>query len=74
MISLRIPIIVAIVVTLSWGCQAPEKRVEDSPAAAPPRLIPRSTLFGNADRFQGRISPDGNTLSWLAPRDGVQNI
>jgi dipeptidyl aminopeptidase/acylaminoacyl peptidase len=37
-------------------------------------LIPRKVLFGNPDRAQVRISPDGATLSWLAPRDGVLNV
>jgi dipeptidyl aminopeptidase/acylaminoacyl peptidase len=37
-------------------------------------LIPRTTLFGNPSRSQGRISPDGRWLSWLAPRDGVMNV
>jgi dipeptidyl aminopeptidase/acylaminoacyl peptidase len=42
-----------------------------APGAA---LIPRRTLFGNPDRTQARISPDGRWLSWLAPRDGVLNM
>jgi dipeptidyl aminopeptidase/acylaminoacyl peptidase len=37
-------------------------------------LIPRKKLFGNPTRAQARISPDGQWLSWLAPRDGVLNI
>lgn len=37
-------------------------------------LIPRDHLFGNPSRAQGKISPDGKWLSWLAPRDGVMNI
>ncbi len=37
-------------------------------------LIPREALFGNPTRAQGRISPDGKYLSWLAPKDGVLNI
>jgi dipeptidyl aminopeptidase/acylaminoacyl peptidase len=43
-------------------------------AAAPPPLIERTKLFGNPSRSQGRISPDGKWLSWLAPRDGVMNV
>ena len=31
-------------------------------------LIPRTKLFGNPTRAQGRISPDGRWLSWLAPQ------
>mgnify|MGYP001826265538 CR=1 FL=1 len=37
-------------------------------------LIPRDHLFGNPTRSQGRISPDGAWLSWLAPKNGVMNI
>ncbi|MEM6857286.1 MAG: S9 family peptidase [Pseudomonadota bacterium] len=37
-------------------------------------LIPRDALFGNPTRAQGRLSPDGKWLSWLAPVDGVLNI
>ncbi|WP_371815463.1 alpha/beta fold hydrolase [Erythrobacter sp. JK5] len=43
-----------------------------SQEAAP--LIPRDALFGNPTRAQGRISPDGKWLSWLAPHEGVLNI
>lgn len=37
-------------------------------------LIERAKLFGNPVKAQGRISPDGRWLSWLAPRDGVMNL
>ena len=37
-------------------------------------LIPREALFGNPTKAQGRLSPDGAWLSWLAPKDGVLNI
>jgi dipeptidyl aminopeptidase/acylaminoacyl peptidase len=45
-------------------------------AAAAPSvlLIPRQDLFGNPTRTQPRLSPDGEWLSWIAPRDGVMNI
>jgi dipeptidyl aminopeptidase/acylaminoacyl peptidase len=43
-------------------------------AAAPPPLIERTKLFGNPSRTQGRLSPDGKWLAWLAPRDGVMNV
>ena len=44
------------------------KPAEDAP------LIPREALFGNPSKAQGRVSPDGQWLSWLAPKDGVLNI
>jgi len=37
-------------------------------------LIPRQILFGNPDRTNVRLSPDGAHLSWLAPLDGVLNL
>jgi dipeptidyl aminopeptidase/acylaminoacyl peptidase len=37
-------------------------------------LIPRDALFGNPEKIAGRISPDGQWLSWIAPRDGVLNV
>ncbi len=37
-------------------------------------LIPRDALFGNPTKSQGRISPDGAWLSWLAPHNEVMNI
>ena len=37
-------------------------------------MIPRSALFGNPTRAAGKISPDGEWLSWLAPKDGVLNV
>lgn len=37
-------------------------------------LIDRSELFGNPVASQGRISPDGEWVSWIAPDEGVLNI
>src|SRR5690625_5074549 len=37
-------------------------------------LIPREALFGNPERANVRISPDGRWLSWVAPVDGTLNI
>ncbi len=52
-----------------------EKDVAEKPSAvAENTLISRELLFGNADKWQGRISPDGKMMSWLAPLNGVQNI
>jgi len=44
----------------------------DAVASTP--LIPRDALFGNPTRAGGKISPDGQWLSWLAPHEGVMNI
>ena len=37
-------------------------------------LIPRSALFGNPEKTQARVSPDGKYISFIAPRDGVLNV
>jgi dipeptidyl aminopeptidase/acylaminoacyl peptidase len=37
-------------------------------------LIPRRKLFGNVSFMDGKLSPDGRLLSWIAPVDGVLNI
>ena len=39
-----------------------------------PPLIPRETLFGNAEKDQAQISPDGKMLGYLAPEKGVMNV
>jgi dipeptidyl aminopeptidase/acylaminoacyl peptidase len=49
----------------------------DRPSAAPAEeveLIPRDDLFGNPERANVQISPDGKYLSWIAPVDGVLNV
>jgi dipeptidyl aminopeptidase/acylaminoacyl peptidase len=37
-------------------------------------LIPRRTLFGNANALNPQLSPDGRWLAWIAPVDGVMNV
>ena len=51
---------------------APASAVAEPSAAAP--LIPRELFFGEPERTVVRISPDGRSLSWLAPRNGVLNL
>ncbi|APE27022.1 S9 family peptidase [Aurantiacibacter gangjinensis] len=43
-------------------------RVADIP------LIPRDHLYGNPVRAQGKLSPDGSHVSWMAPWEGVMNV
>ncbi|MEO1035951.1 MAG: S9 family peptidase [Pseudomonadota bacterium] len=53
-----------------------ETKAADTPAAtlADFALVERSVFFGNPERTQGRISPDGEMMSFLAPLDGVINV
>jgi dipeptidyl aminopeptidase/acylaminoacyl peptidase len=37
-------------------------------------VIPRSALFGNPEKAQARVSPDGKHVSFIAPKDGVLNV
>ena len=37
-------------------------------------LIPRRVLFGNPERVSPRISPNGTSLAWIAPHNGVLNV
>ena len=59
-------------------------KADDSVAAAPSaaapasleqvELIPRDALFGNPERANVQLSPDGKYLSWVAPLDGTLNV
>src|SRR5271157_93381 len=40
----------------------------------PSPLIPRDVLFGNPERADPQISPDGTQLGYLAPVNGVLNV
>ncbi|HEU5136457.1 MAG TPA: S9 family peptidase [Steroidobacteraceae bacterium] len=53
------------------SAQAPSTAAE---AVAGTTVIPRSVLFGNPEKTQGRLSPDGKYISFIAPRDGVLNV
>ncbi len=38
------------------------------------RVIPRKDIFGNPTRTSPAISPDGKSIAYIAPRDGVLNV
>lgn len=40
----------------------------------PEGMVPREILFGNPEKAQARLSPDGKLLAYLAPSNGVLNI
>lgn len=61
------------------GGEAPAPAAAPAPAPAPTsladvELIPREALFGNPERANVQISPDGRHLSWVAPLEGVMNV
>src|SRR6202142_1509466 len=37
-------------------------------------LLPLEHFFDNPERASARVSPDGQTISFVAPRDGVLNV
>src|SRR5690606_25980640 len=46
-----------------------------APASIDPvELIPPEALFGNPERANVQLSPDGKYLSWVAPLDGTLNV
>jgi dipeptidyl aminopeptidase/acylaminoacyl peptidase len=61
----------AAALALSVGTLAPAP-VAAQAAATP--LIPRAALFGNPERAQPQVSPDGTRLAYLAPDNGVLNV
>jgi dipeptidyl aminopeptidase/acylaminoacyl peptidase len=66
--------------TTTTATTAPAPAPAPTPAPAPPAghpsndLIPRTLFFGNPEKVQPRISPDGKFLAWVAPKDGVLNV
>ena len=67
---IRSALSVAILAALSSACLA---QVAAAPVSQVP-LIERAKFFGNPTKAGSRISPDGKSLSWIAPRDGVMNL
>ena len=68
-------------IILLAACDRPEqadpKQVETTakqPTPADVELVPREVFFGNPSRIQGRVSPDGTKMSFMAPLDGVLNL
>jgi dipeptidyl aminopeptidase/acylaminoacyl peptidase len=55
------------------GATAQDAPPADAKKADSP-LIERAKFFGNPSRIQGRLSPDGQWLSWIAPSNGVLNV
>jgi dipeptidyl aminopeptidase/acylaminoacyl peptidase len=56
------------------GCKPAPKATSALPPQEAPPLIARADLFGNPERTQARISPDGANVAFLAPKDGYLNI
>ncbi|MDQ6684542.1 MAG: S9 family peptidase [Pseudomonadota bacterium] len=62
-------------VTLLGACVvAFPASAQTSSTPSAPQLIERAKLFGNPSKIGGRLSPDGQRLLFIAPRDGVLNV
>lgn len=59
---------------LSSGLALSQAKPTAAEAVAGVSLIPRASLFGNPEKTQARISPDGKYVSFIAPKDGVLNV
>jgi hypothetical protein len=46
----------------------------NTPSAAPAAFLPRAALFGDPEREQAQISPDGKWLSYLDRREGKRTL
>ena len=68
----------ALTAWLTAACSLPNPDLKESKVSNDEpetiELISRELIFGNADKSLGRISPDGQYLSWIAPHEGVMNI
>ncbi len=61
---------VAALLLANSSCQSEKS----NQTAKEPTLIPRHILFGNPQKAQARLSPNGKWLSYLAPVDGILNV
>lgn len=65
----------AIALGLSLGLAACGERASAPvPVPSAPDLISRVALFGEPARHGGQLSPRGDRVAFLAPRDGVTNL
>jgi dipeptidyl aminopeptidase/acylaminoacyl peptidase len=61
---------------IACGSQAPRQVAEEQHLSSPgsDTLIPRQVLFGNPEKAYPQLSPDGQTIAYLAPVDSVLNV
>ncbi len=71
LISAALTALCALLLTACGSAPSVEQAPRPQIAA---ELIDRELLFGNPQRSQGRLSPDGTRMSFLAPLNGVMNL
>ena len=59
-------------ISLLMVCQAPASTQAKSETSK--ELIPRDILFGNPEKINVELSPDGKHISFVAPANGVLNL
>ena len=64
----------ALLIACEGSAPAPSSETAAAATAAPPPLLARDLLFGNPQRANGQLSPDGRWVGYTAPRDGVLNV
>ena len=64
---------VAVLCLVLAGC-GPQGAPAPAAQVSEPALISRVALFGDAPRSGARLSPRGDKVAFLAPRDGASNI
>ena len=64
----------AALATLMLPALSPAQTHSAAERVASVPVIPRSALFGNPEKAQARLSPDGKHVSFIAPRHGVLNV
>jgi dipeptidyl aminopeptidase/acylaminoacyl peptidase len=71
-------LLLASAITLALAaCGAADGTTQPAPAITSiddVELIPRDALFGNPERANVQLSPDGRYLSWVAPLEGTVNV
>ncbi len=68
------PLCAALLLALATPAAVAQETASPDTTAAGVELIPREALFGNPERANVQVSPDGKHLSWVAPVDGVLNV
>ncbi len=75
--SLKVLLLCLTSIALLAGCERAEEAVDSGAkrlTLADFELVSRDIFFGNPSRIQGRISPDGTKMSFMAPLDNVLNL
>ncbi|ACJ01427.1 S9 family peptidase [Rhodospirillum centenum] len=74
MTSFRTGLRAAAVALLPLAALVPTAAALAQQARPAQELIPRKDLFGNPSRTAATVSPDGKSIAFLAPKDGVMNV